>query len=400
MFHNGFLTNFVVNQIQKLHKIKKKIAILGSTGSIGVNSLEVLKNNSDKFVVNYLTTNKNVELLAKQTKIFKPKAVVILDENIAKSSKHLFSDSIKVYSGLKSLHEIVKQNDIDIVLNALVGFSGVIPTYNSILSGKNILLANKETLVAAGEIIMPLAKKNNVSIIPIDSEHSAILQCLIGEENNQVDKIYLTASGGAFLNHSINELKAVTIKQALKHPNWSMGSKITIDSATMMNKGLEVIEAHWLFNLSPKKIKILIHPQSIIHSMVEFSDGSIKAQLGVPDMKIPIQYALSFPKRFNSNFKRIDFSKLKTLNFSEPDFKKYPSLNFAYDALNLGGTIPAILNASNEIAVEKFLKNKISFLEIFNLIEKTVSKIKNIKRPTINDIVESDLLAREIAKTL
>ena len=383
-----------------MQKNPKKIALLGSTGSIGVNVLDVVSRNPNHFKVNYLTTNKNVNLLADQAKIFKPNAVVILDVEAAKNSRHLFPDKIKIFSGVDALNEIVLNDDIDLVVNSLVGFSGVLPTISAINAKKNIALANKEALVAAGEIIIPLAKKNNVSIIPIDSEHSAILQCLIGEENNTVDKIYLTASGGPFLNFTIEELKNVSVEQALKHPNWSMGSKISIDSATMMNKGLEVIEAHWLFGLKRNKIKVLIHPQSIIHSMVEFCDGSIKAQLGVPDMKIPIQFAMDYPNRITSTFDRIDFAKLKSMTFLEPDLQKFPALKLAYDALNSGGIIPTVLNAANEIAVEKFLSKKIAFLEIINLIEKTISKFNNILNPTIEQILESDTLARQTANNL
>ena len=294
---------------------------------------------------------------------------MVIDENAARQCKNILPSEIELLVGVDGLIEIVSREDVDLVINALVGFSGVSPTYAALNAGKNIALANKETLVAAGEIIMSLAKNKNLSITPIDSEHSAILQCLLGEENNSIDKIYLTASGGPFLNFSIDDLKNVTVDQALKHPNWSMGSKITIDSATLMNKGLEVIEAHWLFNLPIEKIKVLIHPQSIIHSMVEFCDGSIKAQLGVPDMKIPIQYALTFPKRALSNFNRIDFTKLNSLNFFEPDFKKFPSLQIAFDAVKAGGIIPTILNAANEIAVEKFLKRKLLLTKFLSLLK-------------------------------
>lgn len=400
MFYRAILSKFKKIGIIILQPQIKKIAILGSTGSIGKNALEVISQNLDKFQVTFLTTNSNVELLAEQSKIFNPIGVVILNQEIAKNSRHLFSDNVKIYSGELALNEIVTDDNIDLVLNSLVGFSGVLPTISAIKAKKNIALANKETLVAAGEIITSLAKENNVSIIPIDSEHSAILQCLVGEDINQIDNIYLTASGGPFLNFTNDQLNNVSISQALNHPNWSMGKKITIDSATLMNKGLEVIEAHWLFNLPANKIKILIHPQSIIHSMVEFSDGSIKAQLGLPDMKIPIQYALGFPNRIPSSFQRINFAQIKTLSFSDPDFVKFPNLQLAFDSLSAGGIIPAVLNAANEIAVEKFLNSQIKFLQISEIISKTISKFQNILKPTINQILESDYESRKIAKNI
>ncbi|MEK7818322.1 MAG: 1-deoxy-D-xylulose-5-phosphate reductoisomerase [Bacteroidota bacterium] len=383
-----------------MHTNTTKIALLGSTGSIGQNTLEVISKFHNQFKINYLSTFKNINLLVEQSKKFKPRSVVVIDENAARQCKNILPSEIELLVGVDGLIEIVSREDVDLVINALVGFSGVSPTYAALNAGKNIALANKETLVAAGEIIMSLAKNKNLSITPIDSEHSAILQCLLGEENNSIDKIYLTASGGPFLNFSIDDLKNVTVDQALKHPNWSMGSKITIDSATLMNKGLEVIEAHWLFNLPIEKIKVLIHPQSIIHSMVEFCDGSIKAQLGVPDMKIPIQYALTFPKRALSNFNRIDFTKLNSLNFFEPDFKKFPSLQIAFDAVKAGGIIPTILNAANEIAVEKFLKKEIAFNKIPFVIENTITKFTNIVSPNIKDIIETDKIARETARSL
>ncbi|MCF6365184.1 MAG: 1-deoxy-D-xylulose-5-phosphate reductoisomerase [Bacteroidales bacterium] len=379
----------------------KKIAILGSTGSIGTQTLEVIKNNSKYFSVEVLTANNNADELIKQAVEFKPNAVVIANEdNYKKVSGALSKYPIKVFAGNKSIEQIVESSEIDIVLTAMVGFSGLLPTINAIKAKKNIALANKETLVVAGDIISSLIKENNVSIYPVDSEHSAIFQCLAGEFNNEIEKIYLTASGGPFRTKSLHELKKVTKQQALKHPNWDMGAKITIDSASMMNKGLEAIEAKWLFNLKPEQIDIIVHPQSIIHSIVQFTDGSMKAQMGLPDMKLPIQYALTYPGRIKNNFKRFNFLDYPELTFEKPDLIKFRNIQIAYDAMNKGGNTACVMNAANEIAVDGFLKEKINFLEIPEIIEKTINKINFVDFPSLNDYIECDKEARIISKEL
>jgi len=378
----------------------KNICILGSTGSIGKNSLEVISNFPDKFRVRYLTANTNTRLLEEQIARFRPKAVAVLNEQCADNLRLSSNGSLKVFAGEEGLKEIASHNDVDIVINSLVGFAGLRPTIEAIKNGKTVALANKETLVVAGEIITKLVKKHRARLIPIDSEHSAILQCLAGEKPENIARLILTASGGPFLHMDKKKFKNIKVEAALNHPNWKMGNKITIDSATLMNKGLEVIEAHWLFNLPSDKIDVLIHPQSIIHSMVEFIDGSVKAQLGVPDMKIPIQYALTYPKRTASNFKRVDFVELHEMTFFKLDRKKFECLQLAYEALEKGGTAPAILNAANEVAVEFFLHNKISFDRIPKLIEETLNKIPIKQKPSIEDIIQTDKAARVFSRNL
>ena len=372
----------------------KKVTVLGSTGSIGRNTLEVIERLKDRFKVQYLAVNKNIELLFEQVKKFNPKGVVVFNEKKAKEFKKLVGNSVEVLTGEDGLVEIAGRNDVDIVVNGLVGFAGLKPTVEAVKLGKRIALANKETLVVAGKIIKKLIKENGSELIPVDSEHNAIFQCLVGETQNSISKIILTASGGPFLNKSKDELENVTIEEALRHPNWKMGKKITIDSATLMNKGLEVIEAHWLFDMPVEKIQVVIHPQSIVHSMVEFVDGSVKAQLGVPDMKIPIQYALTYPERSTSNYKRVDFYKLKELNFLEPDLEKFECLKIAYEVAKCGDTYPAVLNASNEVAVDAFLKGKIKFTQIPEIIKKALEKHNPVSEPELEDIFKADAETR------
>jgi 1-deoxy-D-xylulose-5-phosphate reductoisomerase len=381
-------------------QIPKNIAIFGSTGSIGRNSLSVIHNLSDRFCVKYLTTNTNIELLQNQIEHFNPRGVVVLDETKAGELRKSVKDSVEVLSGREGLLEIAGREDVDTVINGLVGFAGLKPTIEAIKHRKNIALANKETLVVAGELVTALVKEYDVKLIPIDSEHSAIFQCLVGEKQGKASKIILTASGGPFLNTPKEEFAAITVEQALNHPNWKMGHKITIDCATLMNKGLEVIEAHWLFGLPVEQIEVVIHPQSIIHSMVEFIDGSIKAQLGLPDMKIPIQYALTYPDRLNLNGGRVDFPKLRTMTFLTPDREKFRCLQLAYDALALGGTAPAIMNAANEMAVQAFLEEKITFHKIPQFIEQALGKIKCQSAPDLDKIFECDHKTREYVRTL
>jgi 1-deoxy-D-xylulose-5-phosphate reductoisomerase len=383
-----------------LHSRPKNIAILGSTGSIGRNSIEVIANFPDQFKVSYLTVNNNVDGLSEQVRRLKPKGVVVLDRLSAEECKKRFDGATEVLAGEQGLLDIVQRDDVDVVISSLVGFAGLKPTVAAIKAKKKIALANKETLVVAGEIIMELVKETSGTLIPIDSEHSAIFQCLVGESAASVGKIILTASGGPFLNTPKDVLKKATVEQALNHPNWKMGNKVTIDSATLMNKGLEVIEARWLFDVSPGIIDVVIHPQSIIHSMVEFIDGSVKAQLGVPDMKIPIQYALTYPDRAPSNFGRVDFPKLKEMTFFPPDLKRFQCLELAYDALNEGGTMPAALNAANEIAVKRFLEGRISFLQIPETICRTMEKHPVMKRPDLDDIAAADGSARRFAESI
>lgn len=378
--------------------MQKKIAILGSTGSIGTQTLEVIANFPKEFTVTYLSAHNNITLLQQQIIRFRPKAVVVLNEKSAKELKKIVGASTQVLTGEDALCEIVQREDVDIVVSALVGFVGLKPTMKAIEARKKIALANKETLVVAGEIMMPLVEKYKVDLLPVDSEHSAIFQCLVGELPNKIDKIILTASGGPFRTKSKEELQNVTLEQALKHPNWTMGSKITIDSATLMNKGLEVIEAHWLFGIPADRIDVVVHPQSIIHSMVEFVDGSVKAQLGIPDMKIPIQYALTYPSRSISKFPRVHFPTLNEMTFFEPDKEKFPCLQIAYDALNEGGTIPAVMNAANEVAVAKFLKSEITFTQIPKIISTAMEKHSNIANPTLEEIVATDRETRESIK--
>ena len=378
--------------------MKKGVAILGSTGSIGVQALGVISEQDELFRVEVLTANENCELLINQAKKHKPNSVVIVNE---KKYQKVFSElnplNIKVYSGSESLNQIVDSDEIDIVLTALVGYSGLLPTINAIKNRKKIALANKETLVVAGSLIKNLCEENSTEIIPVDSEHSAIFQCLAGEESNPIEKIFLTASGGPFRGKKLDDLKNITKKQALKHPNWSMGAKITIDSATLMNKGLEVIEAKWLFDLSKEQIEVVVHPQSIIHSAVQFQDGSIKAQLGLPDMKLPIQYALGFPKRLSNRFERFSFFDYPNLTFEKPDLETFKNLALAYKAMEKGGNSPCILNAANEIAVSAFLNDKIGFLNMADLIDNCLEKINFVKNPSLEELIESDLETRNLA---
>ncbi|MDC0201606.1 1-deoxy-D-xylulose-5-phosphate reductoisomerase [Flavobacteriales bacterium] len=384
-----------------MSKEKKHIAILGSTGSIGTQSLEVIEAHPKQFVVEVLTANNNSELLIKQAKKHKPNVVVITNKNkYEEVNNALFDLGIKVFSGDNSLEEVVENENIDVVLTALVGYSGLRPTIRAIKSGKNIALANKETLVVAGDLITKLCKQYGVSIYPVDSEHSAIFQCLIGEHFNPIEKIYLTASGGPFRGKNRDELLHITKEQALKHPNWVMGSKITIDSASMMNKGLEVIEAKWLFDLKKEQIEIVVHPQSIIHSAVQFTDGSIIAQLGIPDMKLPIQYALGFPERLENNFKRFSFLDYPELTFEKPCFDTFKNLNLAYSAMEKGGNMPCILNAANEIMVDAFLKDKIGFLSMSDVIGNCMEKITFVKNPKLEDYINTDLETRILANEL
>jgi 1-deoxy-D-xylulose-5-phosphate reductoisomerase len=381
--------------------MKKGIAILGSTGSIGTQTLEVISEHKNLFSVEVLTANNNCDLLIEQAKQYKPNTVVIVNQDkYDKVNSELFKLGIKVYAGQKSLEQIVESEEVNIVLTALVGYSGLIPTTNAIKLGKKIALANKETLVVAGDLITKLSKKYNAPIYPVDSEHSAIFQCLVGENNNAIEKIYLTASGGPFRGKKAAELKTITKKQALKHPNWSMGAKITIDSATLMNKGLEVIEAKWLFNLKKEQIDVVVHPQSIIHSAVQFEDGSIKAQLGIPDMKLPIQYALGFPNRLKNNFKRFSFFDYPNLTFEKADEKTFRNLSLAFRAMSKGGNSACILNAANEVAVEAFLNDKIGFLNMSDLIDNCLEKITFVKNPTIEDYIETDRQTRLLANKL
>lgn len=375
--------------------MKKRIAILGSTGSIGTQALEVIQQNPDKFEVEVLTANNNVDILISQAQKFQPNAVVIANpEKYAYVSEALKNEPVKIYSGTEALNQVVQMETIDLVLTAMVGYSGLLPTYNAIKAGKNIALANKETLVVAGEIITKTALENKVEILPVDSEHSAIFQCLVGEFLNPIEKIYLTCSGGPFRGKTENELRNVTVENALNHPNWNMGAKITIDSATLMNKGFEMIEACWLFGIQPSQIDVIVHPQSVIHSIVQFEDGSMKAQMGLPDMKLPIQYALGFPERIKNNFPRFNFSNYPTLEFEQPNTKIFRNLALAFEAIKLGGNMPCILNASNEIVVEAFLKNKITFLQMPDIIEKTMQKVTFIEKPTMDDLIRTNTEAR------
>ena len=379
----------------------KRIAIFGSTGSVGTQALEVIAANPDKFSVEILTAHTNDTLLVKQAMEFNPNAVVIVDESkYLKVKEALSQTDIKVFAGEKALEETAALDCYDLMLAAIVGYAGLKPTLQGIENGKPIALANKETLVVAGDIIMQKAIEKRVPVIPVDSEHSAIFQCLVGEGRNKIEQIILTASGGPFLGKKPNFLVNVKRDHALQHPNWSMGAKITIDSATLMNKGLEMIEAKWLFNLPPDKIKVVVHPQSIIHSMVQFEDGSIKAQMGLPDMKLPIQYALAFPQRIASNFPRYDFKKPSTLTFEEPDLKTFRNLSLAIEALHKGGNMPCLLNAANEIAVYAFLRNRIGFLDISEMVEQTMQKIRHIEKPTLQEYLDSDAEARNFAASL
>ncbi len=378
---------------------KKQIAILGSTGSIGTQALQVIEEHPDLYEAYALTANNQVELLAQQARKFMPAAVVIANEAKYLQLKEMLADlPIQVYAGADALCEIVEAKPIDVVLASMVGYAGLRPTMNAIKAGKAIALANKETLVVAGELINALAQQYHTPILPVDSEHSAIFQCL--EPNNVLEKVILTASGGPFRTFTMEQLQHVTKEQALKHPNWDMGAKITIDSATMMNKGFEVIEAKWLFGVRPDQIEVVVHPQSVIHSMVQYEDGAVKAQLGMPDMRLPIQYAFSYPQRIKASFDRLDFSTMKELTFEQPDTNRFRCLALAYEALNRGGNMACIVNAANEVVVSAFLKDKISFLRMSEVIEQTMAKVPFIQIPTYEDYVATDAEARRMAESL
>lgn len=379
----------------------KNIAVLGSTGSIGRNTLEVVRNlnrNGYPVAVKYISANSNVDLLCRQIEEFKPKAAVIFRqesyEELKSRSLNSLNHKCEILWGQNGINEIADRDDFELVVNALVGFSGLVPTVEAIKNGKDVALANKESLVVAGELIYRMLDKSKTNLLPIDSEHSAILQCILGEPRDKITKLILTASGGPFREYSKEMLSGVSIEEALNHPNWKMGNKITIDSATLMNKGFEIIEAKWLFNINVENIEVLIHPQSIIHSMVEFSDGSVKAQLGVPDMKVPIQYALTYPERIGSDFPRLDFKELSNLTFHQPDFDKFECLKLAYEVIKLGGSYPVVLNASNEAAVDLFLKKKIRFTDIQCLIKNALDKHDNHNKLDLENIIEIDSWSR------
>lgn len=376
--------------------MKKQIAILGSTGSIGTQALQVIEEHPDLYEAYVLTANNKVDLLIEQARKFLPEAVVIANEDKYLQLKEALSDlPVKVYAGADALCQVVQEKPVDIVLAAMVGYAGLRPTMDAIRAQKVIALANKETMVVAGELVNALANEYQAPILPVDSEHSAIFQCL--EFNNPLEKVILTASGGPFRTYSMEQLKTVTKEQALRHPNWNMGAKITIDSASMMNKGFEVIEAKWLFGVRPDQIEVVVHPQSVIHSMVEFEDGAVKAQLGVPDMRLPIQYAFSYPQRIRSSFDRLDFMKCHELTFEAPDTRRFRNLALAYEALHQGGNMPCIVNAANEVVVAAFLKDQISFLGMSDVIEKTMQKVAFVKTPTYEDYVSTDAETRRIA---
>ena len=374
---------------------KQTVAILGSTGSIGTQTLNVIDRHSELFEVYALTAHSNIDLLVEQAKRYRPEVVAIADERHYKTLREALDGlPVKVFAGADSICQIAAMSPIDTVVTAMVGYSGLLPTVRAIEAGKKIALANKETLVVAGELVTDLALRNRVDIIPIDSEHSAIFQCLVGENENCVEKLILTASGGAFRDTPKDDLRLATAADALRHPTWKMGAKITIDSATMMNKGFEVIEARWLFDIPIDKIEVIIHPQSIVHSMVQFCDGSIKAQLGQPDMRHPIQYALTFPDRLNAQVERANLADIHQLTFEKPDYEKFRNLGLAYDALRRGGNIPCILNAANEVAVDAFLKGKIGFFAMSDIIEQTISETAFISSPTLDDYIATDREAR------
>jgi 1-deoxy-D-xylulose-5-phosphate reductoisomerase len=376
----------------------KRVAILGSTGSIGTQTLEVIERHPDHFSLEILTARNNADALIAQTRKFLPNHVVITnEEKYAYVSGKLADLPVKVYAGSDALEQIVEMESVDIIMSALVGFSGLQPTLRAIRAGKDIALANKETLVVGGDLVTRSAMENGVHIYPVDSEHSAIFQCIVGEEMNAVEKIILTASGGPFLGKDREYLQHVTREEALKHPNWCMGDKVTIDSASLMNKGLEVIEARWLFGLKPDQIEVIIHPQSIVHSLVQFEDGSLKAQLGIPDMKLPIQYALGFPKRLRSDFERFSFSDYPELTVQAPDLEIFPNLSLAYQALDEGGNMPCVMNAANEVTVNAFLEGELGFFDMPGIIERTMKSVKHISTPDLHDYVETDSEARKIA---
>jgi len=379
-------------------KTKRHIAILGSTGSIGTQALDVIRSNNDRFEVEVLTAHQNADLLIAQAVEFQPNVVVIGNENLYEKVKSALTNyPIKVYTGAKALNSVVEMEQIDMVLTAMVGYAGLVPTIHAIKAKKTIALANKETLVVAGDLITKLAYENGVNLLAVDSEHSAIFQCLVGEFHNPIEKIILTASGGPFRGKNFEFLSSVTKAQALKHPNWDMGAKITIDSATLMNKGLEVIEAKWLFSLKPAQIEVIVHPQSIIHSLVQFKDGSMKAQMGLPDMKLPIQFALGYPERIPSNFPRFDFIKYPSLTFEQPDVETFRNLKLAYIAMEKAGNIACAMNAANEVAVAEFLKDSIGFLQISEVIEYTMNEIQFVAHPILEDYIATDEQARRLA---
>ena len=380
---------------------RKGIAILGSTGSIGTQALEVIEAYPEMFDLQVITAHSNADLLIEQAIKFQPNTVVIGDETkYEKVKSALWDHDITVYTGVDALSQVVEFHEVHTVLTALVGYAGLKPTIAAILAKKTIALANKETLVVAGELVTKLAQENGVNIYPVDSEHSAIFQCLVGEFHNKIEKIYLTASGGPFRGYTTEQLEKVTLKQALKHPNWSMGAKITIDSASMMNKGLEVIEAKWLFNLKAEQIDVIVHPQSIVHSLVQFEDGSMKAQMGLPDMKLPIQFALTYPDRYKTDFPRFNFMDYPQLTFEQADKKTFKNLDLAYRAMEMEGTAACILNAANEVTVDAFLNEKISFLDISRINEETLNNCVSKRNPEYEDFVQSDMEARDYAKSL
>ncbi len=380
---------------------KKGVALLGCTGSIGTQALEVIEAYPDYFDLQVITANNNADLLIEQAKKYHPNTVVIVNEDhFEKVKEALWEDDIHVYAGKDALCQVVEYSEVDVVLTALVGYAGLKPTIRAIEAKKNIALANKETLVVAGELVTKMARECGVNIYPVDSEHSAIFQCLTGEFHNKIEKIYLTASGGPFRGWTTEKLKDVKKEQALKHPNWEMGAKITIDSATLMNKGLEVIEAKWLFALKPDQIDVIVHPQSIVHSIVQFEDGSMKAQMGLPDMKLPIQYAMTYPERFKTDFPRFNFLDYPSLTFEQPDRETFKNLNLAFRAMDEEGTSACALNAANEITVQAFLEDKIGFLEIAEINEKTMASVENIQKPTYEDYVKVDKEARQKAEEL
>lgn len=380
---------------------KKQIVILGSTGSIGTQALQVVEEHPDLYEVYALTANNQVDLLASQARKFMPEAVVIANEEKYPALKEALGDlPIKVYAGADALSQVVEAGPVDMVLTAMVGYAGLKPTISAIKAGKVIALANKETLVVAGELINRLVQQYKTAILPVDSEHSAVFQCLAGEVGNRIEKVILTASGGPFRNYTIEELRHVTKEQALKHPNWQMGAKITIDSASMMNKGFEVIEAKWLFGVRPDQIEVVVHPQSVIHSMVQFEDSSVKAQLGMPDMRLPIQYAFSYPDRVHASFERLDFMRFNSLTFERPDTDRFRNLALAYEAMHKGGNMPCILNAANEVAVDAFLHDRISFLGMSDLIEQVMSTVPYLSAPDYEDYVQTDREARRVAVSL
>ncbi len=381
--------------------MKKQIAILGSTGSIGTQALQVIEEHPDLYEAYVLTANNKVELLIQQARKFMPEAVVIANPQKYGELKEALKDlPIKVYAGEDALCQVVEAAPIDMVLTAMVGYAGLRPTMNAIKAGKVIALANKETLVVAGDLINKMANKYNTVILPVDSEHSAVFQCLSGEYNNKIEKVILTASGGPFRHFTMEQLATVTKEQALKHPNWKMGAKITIDSASMMNKGFEVIEAKWLFDVRPEQIEVVVHPQSVIHSMVQFEDGAVMAQLGMPDMRLPIQYAFSYPKRIHSSFERLDFTKMASLTFEKPDTERFRNLGLAYEALHRGGNMPCIVNAANEVVVAAFLHDRISFMGMSDVIEKAMQKATFVQNPTYDDYVQTDAEVRRLAEEM